>query len=66
MSGNHNQPASTSFMHAIPLVALLLTEPFSGSALVALTLTAAIAIPTVFFIGLVEEWRAAKTLKKSG
>jgi hypothetical protein len=53
-------------MHAIPLVALLLTETFSGSALVALTLTAAIAIPTVFVIGFVEEWRAAKTLKKSG
>jgi len=53
-------------MHAIPAVALLLTDTFSGSALVALALTAAITIPTVFFIGLLKEWRAAKTLKKSG
>jgi hypothetical protein len=53
-------------MHTIPAVALLLTETFSGSALVALTLTAAITIPTVFVIGLLMERRAAKTLKKSG
>jgi len=53
-------------MHATPIVALLLTETFSGSALVALSLTAAVTIPTLFVIGLLMEWRAAKTLKKSG
>jgi hypothetical protein len=53
-------------MHTIPVVALFLTETSSGSALVALTLTAAVAIPTVFMIGFLKEWRAAKTLKKSG
>jgi ABC-type sulfate transport system permease subunit len=53
-------------MFAVPLLALFRPDLFPGSAVMALTLTAAIAIPTGFLFGLLVEWRAAKTSKKHG
>ena len=51
-------------MNTLPVLALCLPDVFPGATFLALTLTAAIVIPSCFLFGFLGEWRAAKISKK--